>query len=174
MTPAGESDVKDEIDRTFPFVEMPPRGELLNNDPRLGSVGEELEQYRGKPIDGTAIRLLHQELYELSPAGWRWILPYYLRYCLTPEAEYSRMETEFLIYNLSPKLKFYSATEQRLSLLNAAQVTCLIHFLEWCRHHEHWGSYCPEDIGRSISFLETVLVAKGRAGGAENIGHPSV
>jgi hypothetical protein len=40
---------------------------------------------------------MHQEMTCLSARGWSWALPHYLPFCLTPEAEYNRMETEFLI-----------------------------------------------------------------------------
>jgi len=140
---------------------MPTASELfVRGRTDIEYVAEELERYRSKPIDGDAIRLVHQELSNLSAKAWRWILPHYLRFCLTAEAEYNRMETEFLIYNLAPELQFQTDTSQRLSLLTAMQVACLIDFLGWCFDQEYWKEYCPQNINRAISFLQTVLLAK--------------
>ncbi len=90
-------------------------------------------------------------------------MPFYLRFCLTPEAEYNHMETEFLIYNLNPDLKFQRDTLQRLSLFTEVQVRCLIHFLEWCLTKQYWKEYCPDNINRAIEFLRLK---------ANNIGMP--
>lgn len=62
-------------------------------------LSEYLDEHRGHIVDGAMVRYLHQEMPCLSAVGWAWALPHYLRYCLTPEAEYNKMETEFLIYN---------------------------------------------------------------------------
>ncbi len=98
----------------------------------------------------------YRQMSQLSAKAWRWILPHYLKFCLTPEAEYNRMETEFLIYSLGPTLEFQKETLERLSNLNKAQIDCLIHFLEWCLSQQHWKEYCPEDIERAINFLRTI------------------
>lgn len=147
-----------EIEAVFSFVEMPLGAELLfhkNGCLECGSLLEDIEQYRGKEITGEFIRLIHQELSHLSAKAWRWILPYYLRFCLTPEAEYNQMETEFLIYNLGPDLKFQTETLQRLSLLNKDQINCLIHFLEWCSINQHWKECCPNELGMALKFLQS-------------------
>ena len=145
-----------EIDIAFPPVEMPHGVDLLfhsTGDFESKSLLEDLEQYRSREIDADAIRLVHQEMSNLSAKAWRWILPHYLKFCLTPEAEYSRMEAEFLIYSLGPNAEFQRDTLQRLSLLNADQINCLIHFLEWCAGHPFWKEYFPEDISKAINFL---------------------
>jgi hypothetical protein len=148
-----------EIESVFPEVEMPEglalsfhkddcfECEYLRND---------LEEYRGKEISGEVIRLLHQELSCLSADGWRWILRHYLKFCLTPEAEYNQMETEFLIYNLGPDEKFEEETLQRLSGLNQAQLNCIVHFLEWCAEHPFWKDYFPENIAKALSFIQSI------------------
>ena len=161
MTYLDTATLRAEINLSFPFVEMPPTGELLVPEYAASQyLAEELEQYRPRQVDGGAIRLVHQELPHLSAKAWRWILPHYLRFCLTPEAEYNRMETEFLIYNLGPSLRFQSDTNQRLSLLTTSQVLCLIDFLFWCENQEYWKQYCPSDISRAIGFLKTVLLTR--------------
>jgi hypothetical protein len=149
-----------EIEKTFPKVEMPERSELLLA--QMKAVGDsdllvrDLEELRGKLIDGAAIRSVHQELSFLSAATWRWLLPHYLSYCLTDEAAYNRFETEFLIYNLGPTLEFQRNTQKRLALLNKSQLACLIHFLKWCLEDEEWKDLHEENIARAISFIETV------------------
>jgi hypothetical protein len=148
--------LKEDIQATFPIIDMPPSDELVlhkNNCLECDSLRSELEGLRGKKISGAAIRSFHQELSNFSGKGLQWVLPYYLRYCLTPEAAYTRGEIEFLVYNLGPRLEFQSAACQRFSRLNATQVTCLIHFLEWCFEDVYWGDYFPEDITRAINFL---------------------
>jgi hypothetical protein len=145
-----------EIEATFPLVEMPSRIELSihkENCPECDDLVDDIDQYRDKEITGDAIRLIHQELSLLSAKAWQWILPHYLRFCLTSEAEYNRMETEFLIYNLSPSDRYHEDTLQRLSLLNKDQLNCLIHFLEWCEEQQYWKSCCADDIWRAKSFL---------------------
>jgi hypothetical protein len=164
MSSADTDRLAEEIDSAFPIVEMPPGNELpiktLDSFEATHLV-QELEQFRGKAINGTAIRLVHQEMSHLSAKAWRWLLPHYLRFCLTPEAEHNRMETEFLIYNLGPDLPFQRDTLRRLSLLTAVQVECLVHFLEWCLKSEYWKEYCPDNIAKAIGFLGANL-ANGR------------
>lgn len=151
------------IESVFPFVEMPSAAELISlGRPDSEYLTQELERYRGKQIVGDTIRLIHQELSYLSAKGWRWILPHYLRFCLTPEAEYNRMETEFLIYNLGPDLKFQGDTTQRLALLASRQISCLIDFLRWCQNQEYWREYCPDQLSRAIGFLRTLLLDRER------------
>jgi len=148
-----------EIESVFPFVDMPGKNEFLfrkNGCFECDGLQSDLEGYRNKEITGEAIRLVHQELSNLSAKGWQWILPHYLRFCLTPEAEYNRMETEFLIYSLSPLPEFEQDTLLRLSLLDKEQINCLMHFLSWCENQQHWKDYCLEDIGRAQKFLSSI------------------
>jgi hypothetical protein len=158
-----KSSILEEIEAAFPFVEMPSEGELtfhLNGCRDCDDVREELEYYRGKEITGKAIRAAHRYLSVLTSKATRWILPHYLRFCFTAEAEHNRMETESLIYSLGPGpggTEVLDAQVQRLSMLNADQITCLIHFLEWCLGDEYWSRYCPEDIESGLGFLADVL-----------------
>ena len=144
----------------FPRVEMPERSRLLFKG--MQGVGDsellvqDLEELRGKPIDGAVIRSVHQELSFLSAETWRWLLPHYLRYCLTDEARYNRFETQFLIYNLGPSLEFQRDTQKKLALLTKSQLACLIHFLKWCMEDGDWKDLFEENIARAISFIETV------------------
>jgi hypothetical protein len=149
-----------EIESVFPFVEMPLGFEL----PFHGSdciecydLRNDLEEYRGKEITGDAIRLVHQEMSHLSAKAWVWILPHYLRFCLTPEAEHNRMEAQFLIYNLRPRAEFEMDTLQRLSLLDEKEINCLVHFLEWCSNHQYWKEFHSDDLNKAKNFLRGVL-----------------
>ena len=144
-----------EIESAFPFTEMSLDTDLLFYEKDFFECHDllaDIEQDRGKEITGNAIRVIHQEMSHLSAKTWEWVLPHYPRFCFTAEAEYNRMETEFLIYSLAPSLEFQAETWQRLSLLNINQINCLIHFLEWCSNHQCWKEYCPDGIDRGINF----------------------
>ncbi len=91
----------------------------------------------------------------LSAAGWRWALPSYLKRCITQDL-HDPIETEFLIYNLSPGEEHKAESEQRLSKLSLEQLDCLVHFTEWCNEHPHWSEYCPEEIPMAFEFLNSV------------------
>ncbi len=156
--------LKSEIEAEFTFVEK-PKGMALSFHKddcyHCRDLRNDLEEYVDKELPPEAIRHIHQEMSCLSSQGWRWALPSYLRYCLIDEAAYNEMETEFLIYNLSPKLTYQAETIKRLSALNKAQMQCMVHFLEWCQDHEHWGQYCSEEISSGIAFLSTIRVKQG-------------
>jgi hypothetical protein len=155
----GNSELIDEIEASFPQVEMPAKSELSfhkNGCDQCRYLRDDLEERRGKEINGDLIRYLHQELGCLSTAGLKWILRDYLKFCLTPEAEYNMMETEFLIYHLGPDLKYQKETLQQLSGLSRNQIDCLIHFLEWSATHPKWGDYCPENIEKALNFMRAI------------------
>lgn len=159
VTRMDEKTLLEEIAAVFPAVPMPARQELPFHKSGCAEcleVAADLEQYRGKEVSADVVRGVHQELSHLSAKAWQWLLPDYLRFCLTADALYSRVETEFLIYSLGPDLKFQADTLRRFSLLTAGQLTCLIHFVEWCSRHEFWSEYFPESIERALTFLHTV------------------
>ena len=151
------------IESTFPMVNMPPAEALPLRNLSAGIAGDlikDLEEFRGKLANVSLIRSVHQEMTRLSPRAWQWLLPHYLRFCMTSEAERSRMEMEFLIYNLRPSAEFRDATLERMSLLTEGQVACLIDFLRWCQNSPFWMEYCPEDIAKAVNFLESNLLSK--------------
>ena len=148
-----------EIESAFPFVEMPDASDLTFHQMdcyQCEYLKNDIEEYRGKEITGQVIRFFHQEMSLLSAKAWQWILPHYLRFCLTLGAEYNRMEIEFLIYSLSPQLQFQKDTLQRLSGFNQTQIDCLIHFLDWCLGQQYWKDYCPDEINGAMNFLRTI------------------
>jgi hypothetical protein len=119
----------------------------------------DLEIHKDRWLPPDAIRTIYGEISCLSAKGWRWVLPSYLHHCLVADSTTDHnQETEFLIYNLGPDLKYQKETMQRLSLLNAKQIACLIHFLEWCADHEYWSVYCREDINKALAFMRTLTI----------------
>ncbi|MFZ6679625.1 hypothetical protein [Undibacterium sp. Tian12W] len=149
-----------EIASSFQVVPMPSKGALSVHQgdcPQCAYLRNYLEEQRDRKITRDVIRYLHNELSCLSTAGLKWILPHYLEFCLTPEAEYSKLETEFLIYHLGPELKFQHEAKAQLSCLHQKQIDCLVHFLEWCEIHPSWSEYCPDDIQRALNFMRTLL-----------------
>ncbi|MDM5178635.1 hypothetical protein PO883_15660 [Massilia sp. DJPM01] len=146
-----------EISIAFPPVKMPGKSDLrFHRDScfHCDYLARDLETFRGKPVGAAVIWVLHRELSSLSAKGWAWALPHYLPFCLSPEAQDKRTETEFLLYSLAPVEKFEAETRVRLSALNGPQVTCLVHFVEWCKAHPHWGTYCPSEIEDALNFLK--------------------
>lgn len=151
--------LKQEIAEVFPLVDKPQGLEISfhkDDCTQCRYLRDDLAEFTGRELSPEGIRCIHHEMSCLSSAGWRWALPSYLRYSITQEAVYHQTETEFLIYNLRPELKYQVETLKRLSALNSMQIKCLIHFLEWCQEHEHWGNYCSEDIPPGIAFLSTI------------------
>ena len=152
-------DLLAEMQTAFPPLDMPIETELrfhAEGCDHCAFLARDLAELRGKPIGGAAIRHMHQEMSCLSAKGWAWALPHYLPFCLTPEAEYNQMETEFLVYNLSPEEQFKAETLQRLSLLSSRQVRCLIHFVEWLQVHPSWSVYFPAEIEKALEFLHAL------------------
>src|SRR4051812_1322877 len=152
-------DLLTEIRAAFPLVAMPAQRDLrFHSDGcvQCRYLSEYLDERRGHIVDGPVIRYMHQEMSCLSAKGWAWALPHYLPFCLTPEAEYNKMETEFLVYNLGPDKKFQNDRQRQLALLSSAQLRCLVHFLEWLQTHPQWSEYFPSDIRKAIEFLHAI------------------
>lgn len=149
-----------EIATVFPPEDMPRAEDLTVHQDGCSACNclrQDLEEVRGKLIAGAVIQLVHQDLACLSTKALQWILPHYLRYCLSDEGQQSRMETEFLVYNFSPTEKFRGKALQRFAFLGKGQIECLIHFLDWCSAHPHWREYFPEDLQRAQEFLAALL-----------------
>lgn len=162
-----------EINRAFPFVDMPEADDIphhLMACPTCDGLAADLEAFRGQAIEAEAIRMLHQEMSHLSAKAWRWVLPHYLRYCLTPEAAHSSFETEFLIYSLSPIEEFEADTQSRLSLINSDQIRVLRDFLAYLALLDHWSTYCPSELAGGIAFLQGVLDLRANLGSGSRLG----
>jgi hypothetical protein len=145
-----------EIRAAFPVVAMPPQQDLRFHPDGCAQcryLSEYLHERRGLPVDGPVIRYMHPEMSCLSAKGWAWALPHYLPYCLTSEAEYNGMETEFLIYNLGCSDEYKDNMRSQLSSLTARQLCCLHHFVEYLSVHPTWSEYCPDEIARALLFM---------------------
>jgi hypothetical protein len=156
---SSKMNLLEEITIVFPSKVMPQTGDLIVNkgrDSECNYLREDLDAARGQPVTGAVIRLVHQELTCLSVKALQWILPYYLRYCLSDDGQESRMETEFLIYSFSPLEEFKEAALQRFTFLQRDQIVCLLHFVDWCSAHPYWGEYFPEDLQRAREFLRSL------------------
>src|SRR5438552_11320798 len=149
-------DLLTEIRAAFPVVTMPAERDLRFHPDgcfQCDFLSEYLDAHRALTVDGPVIRYMHQEMSCLSAEGWAWALPHYLPYCLTPEAEYNRMETEFLIYNLGCADQYKGNMKSQLSGLTERQIRCLISFVEFLSEHPVWSEYCPDDIARALLFV---------------------
>lgn len=153
------ADVLAEVNRVFPYVEKQTGIDISFHKFDCGHcqyLREDLEEFVGIKLPSKALRTVYGEMSSLSADGWNWILPSYLRHCLSVENNYDDLETEFLIYNLGPDEKYIEETLLRLAVFNIEQVDCIVHFLEWCGCHKHWSEYCPENIEKALAFMRTV------------------
>jgi len=116
----------------------------------------DLEPFKEPMLTEQAILEIFSEMSCLSADGWRWMLPSYLLQCLENPGGRLDSAIEFLIYNLAPTQKHEAETRERLAALHVDQLRCLVHFLEWCGEHEHWGDYCADEIAQGLAFLPTV------------------
>lgn len=145
-----------EVERAFPYVEKPRGPDLSFHADGCGLcryLREDLELYSGRELPPQALRTIHGDMSCLSAAGWSWVLPSYLRHCLTVAGTSNDPETEFLIYNLSPPPEDRAQTTERFGALDEEQLACLVHFLEWCGAHAHWSDYCKDDISAALLFV---------------------
>ena len=148
-----------EIAKRFPPVSKPIGAALsFHTDGCLHCdyLRRDLEPFDQPVLPEQAIYEIIGEMSCLSARAWRWMLPSYLLVCLQDPSGRLDNAIEFLIYNLAPLPEHEAETRERLSALDAGQITCLVHFLEWCAAHEHWGSYCPDEITRGLAFLPTI------------------
>ena len=147
-----------EVETIFPIVEMPRIEDLVPAAPRYiesFEVQEDMEEFQGSQFTKGGVRKIHRYLPVLSEKAIIWIVPHLLRFCLLDEAtENTRIVTQSFIFSLSPDIDFHAETRRRFSLLSAAQIRCLVHFLEWCAKDEYWDSICRARIQRGIAFLK--------------------
>ena len=151
--------ISNEIERCFTFIEKPEEMKLyfhMGDCAHCSYLREDLKEFGDNELPPDPIRRIHQEMSCLSGEEFRWVLPSYLRYCLTDEAQYNQFETEFLLYHLNPAKKYEADTLERLSKLNQNQIRCLINFLKWCQEQKYWAEYCPDEIERAIHFLSKI------------------
>lgn len=148
-----------EINDVFPTIPMPSPAESTvhqNDCEPCDDVPRYFDIYRDSKIDTVFIRYMHKNLYQLSPLGFLWLLPHYLKYCLSNEWCYAEELVYFLVYHLSPSPQFENDAYIRFSELNAVQIQCLISFLNWCNETESYYD-SEEDTHKAFTFLKKLL-----------------
>lgn len=143
------------VESVFPYVEMPAHENLpfhKSNCRACGYFANDVEEYRGREVSSEFVRSIHQELPCASALATLWILPIYLRYCLT-EGQYSSTEVDYFIDGLRPEEKFKADTLERLSLLNSEQLKCIKEVLEWTLEFRMPRDGCVTDIEQAIDFV---------------------
>lgn len=152
------SALRRKIESAFPSVDMPPSKNLISPSAARRVEGDgllrDIEEFRGMPVSVELIRSVHQELHDLSAEAWRWILPHYLRYCMSEAGLESEMELEFLIYKLSPKPEFAHETTEHLALLTQLQINCMIDVVNWCMSDKCWSEYFSDELHGALLFLK--------------------
>lgn len=150
-----------EIDEVFQVVPMPSRINLtvhLKGCFDCEEVLDYLDYYRNRSLDGAFFMYMRRNLTSLSPIGFLWLIPYYLKYCLSFDWNFTEEPICFLIYTLNPPPEYEHDAFVRLSALNYRQIICLIHFLEWCNENENYASYSTEDDTENVFiFLKRIL-----------------
>jgi hypothetical protein len=148
-----------EIERAFPLVEMPPP-EAIRYHPtgcwQCDELAAYLEDHRNNRAGGfTLIDTVWQEMSCLSAQATRWILPHYLRYCLTPEAQEEEMKLENFVFQFSLGKNAEKETPGQFSLLTGEQIRVLIDFLNCLRTSDDWWvETFTEDLDAGIAFLQ--------------------
>lgn len=148
-----------EVDNVFPEMEMPASNELIFHGDGCYlcvEVRRFLNASRHINIDDALITFLHQELYHLSHAAFRWILPHYLKFCLASNGINAQEETYFLVFFFSPSAEFKAETYQKLSGLNFEQLKCVVSFFKWCRSNNNWVEIFA-DIDIAIEFITNYI-----------------
>jgi hypothetical protein len=151
-------DLITEINRVFPSVAKPADHDLVvhaNDCVQCEWTAKHLSQFTGPILPRDALRGLKSEMSCLTTAGWRWALPSFLRNCLSDEtiSPIDDDETEFMIYFLGGVETSQSDATAALRPLSDAQISCIVHVLEWCGANPQWSEYCGGDIERAIRFL---------------------
>lgn len=152
-----------DIDQAFKEVKFPLRNDLVDSalppQDSAVEVAADLEHWRSRAPDESLLREMHQELRKLSAAATRWIVPHYLRYALTEQAKYSRMETSFFVLSLVARSKEeVQQIATRLSLLSAEQIGCLAKVLEYLGADPDWSDYMGEDLPAALATLRSTRI----------------
>jgi hypothetical protein len=154
----------DDIDQAFKEVEFPLRNDLVDSklppQDSAAQVEDDLEYWRTRTPDESLLREMHQELRKLSPAATRWIIPQYLRYALTEQAKYSRMETSFFVLSLVARNKEeVQLIATRLSSMSPDQIGCLEEVLEYLETDPEWAEYMGDDLEAALATLRSIRMS---------------
>ena len=152
------SELLRKIESLFPLIDKPARHEIsTHNDDCMECryVRKESAKY-DMEISTEGLRWFHNELSLFSGKGLVWVLTSLLRYCVSVDDTYDGVETEYLIYHLSPAKEYESNTISQLDAFSRDQIDCLISFICWCKNHQYWKDYCLEDIEKAEHFLKKI------------------
>ena len=155
------SDLLHLVEQAFPFVPRPLESEISFHDDECAHCEmsrKGLLRYPGTAtqLPEAAIRFVYDEWTTLSAKAAAWILPSYLRYVLTDEDERDPQPTQFLIYNLRPRVEDAHEVRLRFSLLTPGQVAALRAMLEYWKNDAYWREDFAEDIDAAIAFVSTM------------------
>lgn len=155
--------LSDRINQAFANVDFPQMDALvagsLTEQDNATDLAADLESWRTKIPDNRLLRQMHQELRLLSPAATRWIVPHYLRYALTEEAKYTRMEVSFFVLSLvSHSKEVDKQITTRLSLMNDEQIACVVNVLTHLHADPDWKEYMGEDFEDALSTLMRLVI----------------
>ncbi len=144
-----------QIKRAFPPVSKPADVDLVEHPAgcvECAWVENHLRSVPGPLLPREALRGLHSDMSCLTPAGWRWALPSFLRHCLTGPHD-DDLETEYMIYFLGGVDASQPDAREQLALFDQSQIDCVLRVLEWCSATPQWSEYCAVEIERAIAFM---------------------
>jgi hypothetical protein len=157
-----------EIDAALPQVPKPLPERLVFHAQGCGQcemLRKDLCDFSEGALTDQEISFLVDELSKLSPESTRWVMPSYLRRCVTQDLTDPR-ETEFLIYNLAPAAAHEGDTLAQFAALGALGASCLLHFLDWCQDHPHWSQYCASELPVARAFVNRLIANASEASNA--------
>jgi hypothetical protein len=150
-------DLLAEIDLVFPSVEKPEDNQLVVNCSdcvQCAWVVSHLRKFVGYELPREALRGLHSEMSCLTPVGWRWAIPSFLRYCLISAGlDNDDIQTEYMIYFLGGVASSQPAAAIGVATFDDTQIACLIRVLEWCLMQSFWSEDWGSDIAGAVHFL---------------------
>jgi len=152
----------DEINEAYPYMSMPASMDLTvhtHGCEYCADVRERLEAYRGLELDKTVYIFMRRNWGTLSPVGFLWFIPLYLRYCISLQWDDAEELIYFLVYSFDPLPESEDSSFIRLSLLSVKQIKCLIYFLEWCDENENYYESEVDTI-KAFNFLHRLLMLK--------------
>ncbi len=159
----------DHIDRLFEAAPLPPKDDLvdgsLSDQDYVSQVAADLDRWRTGIPGKKLLQDMHQELRKLSAAATRWIVPHYLRYALTEEAKYSRMEVSFFVLSLISRNQDEDfQISVRLSLMTDEQIGCVFDVLAHLKSDPDWSEYMGEDFDAALATMSRLRSTRSRSG----------
>ncbi|WP_373994454.1 DUF6714 family protein [Duganella sp. Root1480D1] len=123
-------------------------------------VRENIERFRSSCFGEAGAQVVYLELSHLTAQAWNWMLPHYLRFCISDEAKNESTLTAFFLYQFYPVQKLSQLISHKLFSLNMDQFLCLAHFLTWALNDPIRRDEDGEDIKDSITFLKELIQSR--------------